>query len=299
MQTGQNNIFTGCRQLQLTDNDNNISFPVLVQYPTYTPAVPTGFGPYQMEVSMNADIIPGQQFPLVVISHGNNGSHLLYRTISTYLAKNGFIVAMPEHYGNNRNNTSLENTVENLQLRPRHVSLTIDHLLTAPFLSGAADANKIAVIGHSMGGYTALALAGGRPITKEGEHVEVPHDNRVKAIVLMAPGAGWFNHPDNHISCPVLLLTAEHDNITPGWNAQVVQKIATDPSLVSFTEVKNAGHFAFISPFPAAMTNPGFPPSSDPAGFDRVAFHQQLPIDILDFLTAKLNVGARSAAIPG
>lgn len=294
MQTIQDSIFTGCRHLQLTDDDNNISFPVLVQYPTHTPAVPTRFGPYLMDVSMNADIIPGHQFPLVVISHGNNGSHLLYRTISTHLAKNGFIVAMPEHYGNNRNNTSLENTVENLQLRPKHVSLTIDHLLTAPFLAGCIAVNKIAVIGHSMGGYTALALAGGRPITKEGYPVEVLHDSRIKAIVLMAPGAGWFNHPDNNISCPVLLLTAEQDRITPGWNAQVILKIATDPSLISFTEVKNAGHFSFISPFPATMKNPNFLPSSDPPGFDRDAFHRQLPVDILDFLKNKLNVAAKA-----
>ncbi|KUO74322.1 MAG: hypothetical protein APF81_02830 [Desulfosporosinus sp. BRH_c37] len=64
-----------------------------------------------------------------MISHGNGGSHLLYRTISTHLANNGFIVAMVEHYGNNRNNNELENTEENLILRPKHLSLTIDKLL--------------------------------------------------------------------------------------------------------------------------------------------------------------------------
>lgn len=289
MQTTQGEVFTGCRQLQLTDEDNNISFAVLVQYPTHTPATSENFGPYQMEVSMNADILPGQ-FPLVVISHGNNGSHLLYRTISTYLAKNGFIVAMVEHYGNNRNNTSLENTVENLQLRPRHIQLTIDHLLTAPFLQGSIAEDKIAVAGHSMGGYTALAIAGGLPITLEGQHVEVTHDSRVKAIVLLAPAAGWFNHPGNTISIPVLLLTAELDNIAPAWNAAVIFKITTTPSLINHMEIKNAGHFSFLSPFPASMKNPGFLPATDPPGFDREAFHEQLPIAILHFLQDRLNI---------
>ncbi|WP_143305581.1 alpha/beta hydrolase family protein [Chitinophaga vietnamensis] len=284
MQTIEDGVYVGCRQLQVTDDDKHISFPVLIQYPTHTPAVPVSFGPYEMEVSMDAPILSGRAFPLVLISHGNNGSHLLYRTISTYLAKNGFIVAMPEHYGNNRNNTSLENTVENLQLRPRHIKLTIDHLLKESFLSGSIAADKIAVIGHSIGGYTALALAGGEPITRAGDPVEVEHDNRVKAIVLLAPAAGWFNHPANQISCPVLLLTAEHDPVTPAWNAEIILRIATDPSLVSFTKVKNAGHFSFQSPFPAAMKTPGFLPATDPPGFDRVAFHQQLPGDILDFL---------------
>ena len=84
------------------------------------------------------------------------GSHLLYRTISTHLAKNGFIVAMVEHYGNNRNNNELENTEENLILRPRHISLTIDKLLSDSFFGKHIIDDKVAVIGHSMGGYTHL-----------------------------------------------------------------------------------------------------------------------------------------------
>lgn len=101
-------IFVGSKQLTVKDEINNISFPVLVQYPTYETPRPIAFGPYTMNVSPDAEIIEGQ-LPLIIISHGNGGSHLLYRTISTHLAKNGYIVAMLEHYGNNRNNNTLEN----------------------------------------------------------------------------------------------------------------------------------------------------------------------------------------------
>jgi predicted dienelactone hydrolase len=281
-------IFVGSKQWAIKDEIKNISFPVLVQYPTYETPRPIAFGPYTMNVSPDAEIIEGQ-FPLILISHGNGGSHLLYRTISTHLAKNGYIVAMLEHFGNNRNNNSLENTTENLETRPRHVSLTIDFLLSANGFSKNITQNKIGVIGHSMGGYTALALAGGVPRTKEGFVVEVASDFRIKAIVLLAPGTGWFMNSLDKVTIPILMFTAEHDPITPKWNGEIVLNYVPDKSKVTFKEIENAGHFSFLSPFPATMKNANFLPSTDPVGFDREKFHTQLSIDILDFLKGKLN----------
>jgi predicted dienelactone hydrolase len=86
-------MFVGSKQWIVKDEIKNISFPVLVHYPTEEISRPVAFGPYTMEVSPDA-AIPEGQFPLIIISHGNGGSHLLYRTISTHLAKHGYIVAM-------------------------------------------------------------------------------------------------------------------------------------------------------------------------------------------------------------
>lgn len=280
--------YAGLRRLQLRDEEQQLSFPVYLQYPTATPSRPTAFGPYTLDVSIDAPLLPGKPYPLVILSHGNNGNPLAYRTISSFLARNGCIVALPEHYGNNRNNTSLENTIDNLILRPKHVSLTIDQLLADSQFANQIAADAIAIIGHSMGGYTALALAGGIPYTLSGEQVEVNHDPRIQALVLLAPGAGWFHHEQNSIGLPILSLHAEHDPITPAVNAAIVQKIMRDPSKLIVREIKNAGHFSFLSPFPEQMRSPAFLPSTDPPGFDREAFHQQLPGDILDFLKGNL-----------
>ena len=288
MNTKKAELFAGSRQIQVRDDAKDISFPVLIHYPTYQVSASTSFGPYTMDVSIDAAIVE-EQFPLVVISHGNGGSHLLYRTISIHLARNGYIVAMPEHYGNNRNNNQLENTLENLVSRPAHISLTIDVLQTGDVFGRHIATNKIAVIGHSMGGYTALALAGGIPYTREGQKVNVLPDSRVKAIVLLAPGTGWFTNSLDKLVIPVLMLTAEHDLITPVWNAEVVLEGVLDRSLITWRVIKNAGHFSFLSPFPVTMKNPGFLPSTDPSGFDREAFHKELPVEILDFLNDKLN----------
>ncbi len=279
--------FVGSIEIEVKDEAINISFPVLLQYPTLELPTQTAFGPYTMDVSPEASIIDGQ-FPLIIISHGNGGSHLVYRTISTHLAKNGYIVAMLEHYGNNRNNNALENTIENLVNRPRHISLTIDAILSGRF-GKCILSNRIAVIGHSMGGYTALALAGGIPRTREGQKIEVSSDPRIQAIVLMAPGAGWFMNSLTEVTVPILMLIAEHDPITPSWNADVVLNSVPDKSQVTVQMIKNAGHFSFLSPFPVTMKSAKFLPSTDPEGFDREEFHKQLPKDILEFLNDKLN----------
>ena len=213
----------------------------------------------------------------------------MYRTISTHLAKNGYIVAMLEHYGNNRNNNKLENTTENLVTRPRHVSLTIDILLSDKWFSNNIAQYKIGIIGHSMGGYTALALAGGVPRTKEGLVIKVASDSRIKAIVLLAPGTGWFMDSLAKVTIPILMFTAEHDPITPKWNGEIVLNYVPDKSKVTFKEIENAGHFSFLSPFPTTMKNVNFLPSTDPVGFDREKFHSHLPTDILNFLNDKLN----------
>jgi predicted dienelactone hydrolase len=288
MNNKQQEIFVGSRQIQVCDTTLNISFPVLIQYPTHQPSAITSFGPYTMDVSPDAPIIEGK-FPLVLISHGSGGSHLLYRTISTCLAKNGYIVAMVEHYGNNRNNNQWENTIDNLVNRPKHISLTIDELLAEDRFGKSILSNKIVVIGHSMGGYTALALAGGLPRTREGQRIEVLSDPRIKAIVLLAPGAGWFMNSLERVTIPILMLIAQHDAITPDWNADIILNYIPDKSQVTFRKVENAGHFSFLSPFPIAMKNPGFLPSTDPTGFNREEFHKQLPVEILEFLNKKLT----------
>jgi predicted dienelactone hydrolase len=280
-------IFVGTRQFQIRDENNDISFPVLVQYPTHTPSVSTNFGPYLMDVSPNADIMEGQ-FPLVIISHGNGGSHLLYRTISTYLAKSGYIVAMLEHYGNNRNNNELENTIKNLQYRPKHVRLTIDKMLSDQLFGKYSIKDKIAIIGHSMGGYTALALAGGIPRTRDGVIIETVFDSRIKLIILLAPGAGWFMNGLNNVKISILVLTAEHDPITPSKEIEAVFNSMLNKSLVTFKQIVGAGHFSFLSPFPVAMKSLNFQPSTDPEGFDRAEFHKRLPIELLDYLNNNL-----------
>lgn len=281
-------MFAGSRQIQVHDDARGLSFPVLILYPTETPSAPAQFGPYPFDVSPEAPVAEGR-FPLVVVSHGNGGSPFVYRTITTHLTRNGYVVAHLEHPGNSRNDNSLEGTYENLVRRPRHVRLTIDAVSQA--LGAPARQDNVAVLGHSMGGYAALALAGGIPWTKDRERVDVVPDPRVRALVLMAPGTAFFFPPDSlrDVTIPILMLTAEHDPVTPRWQAELLLDRVPDRNQVTWREIENAGHFSFLSPFPPQMKKPQFLPSTDPEGFDREKLHERLPGEILDFLDRTLK----------
>lgn len=283
-------MFTGVRTIEVADEAPGISFPAVVMYPTEAQSTPTAFGPYTIDASPDAPVAQGQ-YPLVVVSHGSGGSHLLYRTICTHLAKNGYVVAMLEHPGNNRNNNELEGTHDNLVNRPRHLRLTIDAVLSDVALMHSVQPETVAIIGHSMGGYTALAVGGGEPWSEERRKVEVVADPRVRALILLAPATPWYlpeGSLDN-VKLPILMLIAEHDFYTPRWHADIVLNGVPDRNQVTFRIVDNAGHFSFLSPFPPAMNSPDFLPSTDPDGFDRDAFHLTLPAELLDYLNGVLR----------
>jgi predicted dienelactone hydrolase len=241
---------------------------------------------------MNAAIADGV-FGLVVISHGTGGSPLVYRTLGQYLARNGFLVALPEHPRNNRNNNDLAGTAAILVNRPRQIRSVIDWALAHNEIGSHLAPGAAAIIGHSLGGYTALALAGGTPTafaheTRDSrpEKLETTSDERVRALVLLAPAAAWFMEPGalGGVSVPILMLTAEKDVHTPNWHAQLILEGVPQPSLIQHRIVQNAGHFSFLSPFPDSMTKPAFPPSQDPEGFDRGRFLSEMNADILAFL---------------
>ncbi|WP_106191393.1 alpha/beta hydrolase family protein [Umezawaea tangerina] len=270
----------GCRTVELMAE---APFPVLVMYPSTAPERPEPFGPYTAEVALDGPVEPGAH-PLVVVSHGTGGSHLLYRTLAAHLARAGFVVALPEHPLNNRNDNELGGTSAILANRPRHVRQVVD------WASGAFDIGPVAVVGHSLGGCTGLALAGGTPTAfphetpdRQPHPVDVTPDERVRALVLLAPATAWFQRAGSlaAVDVPVLMLTAEHDEHTPPWHAEIVTTGVAD---VEHRVVPGAGHYSFLAPFPERMANPAFPPSQDPPGFDRQAFHEELNAEVLAFL---------------
>lgn len=155
--------------------------------------------------------------------------------------------------------------------------------------------DSVAIIGHSMGGYTALAVAGGLPTSLPNEspdglsrQISVTPDCRVKALVLLAPAAPWYREEDSlkGVNIPILMLVGEKDEFAPYvfLAAQLIQDRVPDKTKIQYRIVKNAGHYSFLSPFPEEMINPSFPPSQDPPGFNRERFQQKLNAEITEFL---------------
>jgi predicted dienelactone hydrolase len=284
-----NRMNSGIRTLHIPDPAHQTSSPCVVQYPTLATAVQTAIGPYVFDAAPDAPLAPGR-FPLCVVSHGGGGSHLLYRSIAGHLAAHGYIVVSPEHAGDNRNDRSLSNTDAAAIARPGQTSRAIDAVLADAFFRAAADADRIAMLGHSMGGYTALALVGGHPWSRSGATLPVVADARIRAAVLLAPATDWFMAPGalDDVHAPLLALAGEHDPITPADSIRRVLSHLPASTPLEFSVVPGAGHFSFLTPFPAALQRPNFPPSQDPPGFDRAQFHRALPETILDFLQRSL-----------
>lgn len=283
------------RSITVADPVQGATIPLTIVYPGKGAPERVGFGLFHLDAVKNAKP-DGRRLPLVVLSHGTGGNPAALLTLAGGLARAGYVVVLPEHIGNSISDNKLDGTVASLQNRPRHVKLTIDAVLADAVVGRSIDPARIAGIGHSMGGYTVLAAAGGKPWTGPREsagkapvQVEVTVEPRIKALVLLAPAAFWFAPPGSlgGVRVPILMLTGELDQITPASIAAFVKRDVA-PGLVTHEVVPRAGHFSFLSPFPSAMRRPDFPPSQDPAGFDREAFQPILVWDIVRFLEQRL-----------
>lgn len=100
--------------------------------------------------------------PCVVLSHGTGSSALQLAWLGIALAAQGYVVAAVNHHGNN----SLEPyTAQGFMLwweRAQDLSVLLDRLLADEALGFVIDPKRIGAAGFSLGGYTVIALAGGR-----------------------------------------------------------------------------------------------------------------------------------------
>jgi predicted dienelactone hydrolase len=103
----------------------------------------------------------GPRRPLILLSHGAGGTALGFAWLGTALAAHGFIAAAVNHPGNN----GLEAlTVEGFSLwwlRATDLSALIDAMLGDKTFGALIDPARIGAAGHSAGGYTVIAVAGG------------------------------------------------------------------------------------------------------------------------------------------
>ncbi|KFN43681.1 alpha/beta hydrolase family protein [Arenimonas oryziterrae] len=281
----------GCRRRQVADATQGVALPLTLLYPTSAPVSPHRFGPYPLELAMDAPVT-GTNLPLVLFSHGNGSTPLTHRGLAKHLARSGFVVALVEHVGNTRGDNRLAGTAANLQNRPRHVSLALDAAFADPDLGAAIAPGRAGLIGESLGGYTVLAAAGGKPWCGPQESpdgkpqpIAVTADPRVHALVLFSPATPWYLPEGSlaNVTVPILMRTGDRDDITPAWHGDLVHR-DIDRTRIDHRIVANAGHFSFQTPFPDEMVRPDFPPSQDPPGFDRAGYQTVLLADVERFL---------------
>ncbi len=136
------------------------AMPITVVYPTAAIAPMQSLGPFQIKAALGAAPARGNG-RLIILSHGTGGSAITSFDLASTLAAAGFVVASPEHQGDNWRDQKLSGP-ESWKLRPFEVSKTIDAVMADPRFAALLDAGKVGVHGMSAGGVSALAQAGGQ-----------------------------------------------------------------------------------------------------------------------------------------
>jgi predicted dienelactone hydrolase len=134
--------------------------PVTVFYPSDAPAGPVTRGPFTLDVAWQGAPRVGNR-RLVVISHGSGGAPWPFADLARTLVNAGFVVAVPEHEGDNYHDQRLVGP-ESWKRRPGEVIAAIDALKADARLGPLLDVDRVGVYGTSAGGLTALTLAGAR-----------------------------------------------------------------------------------------------------------------------------------------
>jgi dienelactone hydrolase len=225
----------GVRTLSARDASRDRVFPCEVWYPAaarcagqdLAPAtqdaftVPPAGATRTQSAVRDAEVHPGA-YPLILYSHPS-GTHRRAATfLCTHLASHGYVVAAMDHsevvtpaLARKPDETQEQTAVriaEVIANRVPDVRLLLDHMLGAAMQDSAAriDQSKIALVGHSFGGWTVLATADVEP--------------RIQAIVALAPGGASKRKPGILPTTlafawgrdvPTLYLVAEDDAFTP------------------------------------------------------------------------------------
>lgn len=268
---------------------------------------------------VGAAIAPGA-FPLVLLSHGSGGNMDNLAWLSSALALKGAMVLAVNHPGSTSGDSSPRRSLR-LADRAADLEAALDHLLADPAFAAHVDPSRIASLGFSLGGATALNLAGARtdrglyrdycarlgeaaadcaffakggvdfanlPEAFEGEM----RDPRINAAIAIDPGMTYALDLASvaALELPVLLINLGGEE---RWLAVDVSARGSDlASLLSDAEyavAAPANHFTFLGlckPEGSAVLaqERDDPVCDDPAGADRAAIHAVIAEHIAAFL---------------
>jgi predicted dienelactone hydrolase len=321
----------GVRQIASPSSARGGNLDVTVWYPAEAGGNPVVLGEsvfFQGTPALrNAPIAEGR-FPLILLSHGAGltGSPEGVSWIATPLARAGFVVAAPAHPGNSGKTRSAAETLK-IWLRPGDLSETLDAMEKEAFFKAHLDPGKVGALGLSMGGGTALALAGARIaperlagycdtdainpslcgwVRQSGVdlHALVPQsagrDNRDQRIrfamaIDPAPMDVFDGKSLSGISIPVALVNLGRPGKIPVTT--LASGAAKAIPSAGYTVIEDASHFSmFAACKPGAEELAQFEEIGDPIcadgdGRSRAEIHAQL----IDLTTAAFNRALKTA----
>lgn len=265
--------------LEYSQTHSRGTLTVAVWYPTDSSPEPFTYGgPTKGNVALDGKPQAGR-FPFLMLSHGYGGSGLAVQFFAENLARRGWIVAAPDHHdsdtairirGGRPSNFSgrrmLQNVIQITKSGPAtrkqylyrldELSVALNGTLKSPHVRNFIDTTRIAVGGHSLGGFTALGLCGTLPERR---------DPRIKAAVIFSSAVSGYLYTDEErrrIRMPVMLMFGERERTqVRGGRAMEDIESAFFNSLRPpkyFAEVKDGTHFSFNNTFSDTLLGRSF-----------------------------------------
>ena len=287
----------------------NYDFPVDVYYP---------------ETRQNA--------PILIVSHGFGDEKTSFAFIAEHLASHGYAVMLPAHVGSDLSyrQAFLEGGLNTLLSpmeflnRPQEISFLIDELerraRRSPLWARRLDLSRIAIMGDSLGGSTALSLAGAEinyarlqdSCSRENVILNVAlylecraqflppqnyqlRDERIRAVVTTHPMGGYLYGPEgmSQVTIPWLTIAGSNDVVAPVVTEQIYPFVwaASDAKYLALLQVGT--HFTSK---PGRINAEGL--FSSLIGEHRLTGSRYAKALILEFLQTHLAAEATGSASP-
>ncbi len=218
--------------------------------------------PRTIEVDLYLPLVShSQPLPVVVISHGLGANRHSYRYLSQHLASHGFAVIALEHTGSSTRQllsfpvgyTSAYTAAQEFLDRPLDVTFVLNHLRQFPQQlhpwQGQLNLERVAMIGQSFGGYTALVLAGAHldfeqlarhcpssilasfnvSLLLQCQALTLPprtyslKDERIAAVIAVNPITSALFGPRSlaQLTVPIMFVAGSNDTIAPAVSEQI------------------------------------------------------------------------------
>lgn len=254
----------GVRTLEALDTVRDRLFPCEVWYPAAAQhtgqdtalatqdffTVPSSGTPRSQMAVRNAAAEPGT-YPLIIFSHPSGAHRRAATFLCTHLSSHGYLVAALNHSEviaaelMRKDGETDEQKAARFEAviasRVPDIRFLLDHLLNGAALDSETnpDPARIGIVGHSLGGWAALAA------------IEV--ESRIRSVVALAPGGSSRPRPgvlpakltfDWERDVPTLYLVAENDVSLP--LAGMYEIFERTPATKQLVILRRADHMHFM-----------------------------------------------------
>jgi len=249
------------RTIQAFDADRNLVLPCEIWYPASTHYAGQDLSPTTQDVFTIDSTRRSQQairdaaahpgtYPLIIFSHASRHHRRGATFLCTHLSSHGYVVAALDHFevaarlGPREGETQAQRTARLQAMianRVPDVRFLLDHLLsrTAWHSDAVLDFARVGIVGHSFGGWTALAAP--------------DVERRIQAIVALAPAGSSRRKPGIlpvtldfawGRDVPTLYLVAENDVSLP--LAGMYELFERTPARKRLLILRRADHMHFM-----------------------------------------------------